>query len=189
MSTLPIRRAVAVFLPLAVLATLGSGLLYVVVQQELRWGANDPQIQLAEDAARALDAGATPAAVAGTAKVDVAASLSPFIVVYDASGGVLAAGGQLDGADPVPPLGVLGQARTGSPSMVTWQPRSGVRIASVTVAWRGGTVLAGRSLREVERREDLALLLVGAGWAAIMAAVAVASLVAARVWPEARTGA
>lgn len=130
MSKLPVRRAVALFLPLAVLATLGCGLLYALVQQELRWGANDPQVQLAEDAARALDAGAVPAAVAGSSKVDVGISLAPFLVVYDTSGTVLAAGGRLDGADPVPPIGVLDQARTGSPNMVTWQPRAGVRLRS-----------------------------------------------------------
>ena len=50
----------------------------------------------------------------------------------------------------------------GAPNVVTWQPREGVRVATVTARWGGGTVMAGRSLREVERREDQALLLVAA---------------------------
>jgi hypothetical protein len=49
-----------------------------------------------------------------------------------------------------------------------------VRIATVTVRWSGGTVLAGRSLREVERLEAQALLLVGLGWAATLVGLALA---------------
>ena len=182
MSTLPrrslVRVAFATFLPLAVLATLLAGLVYGVAQQGLRSGANDPQLQLAEDAAQALDAGGDPSAVVGQGMVDVAASLASFVVVYDATGRVLASSGRLDGADPVPPSGVLEHAAVDVPNMVTWQPREGVRVATVTARWDGGTVMAGRSLREVERREDQVLLLVAAGWVVTMAALAVASIVA-----------
>lgn len=140
-----IRRVLAIFLPVAVLATLCCGLVYAAVQQDLRMGANDPQLQLAEDAARALDGGAQPGTLVGSSKVDVAASLSPFVVIFDASGTVLATDGVLDGHDPVPPLGVLDAARTDPPNRVTWEPRTGVRVATVTVPWRGGTVMSGRS--------------------------------------------
>lgn len=47
---------------------------------------------------------------------------------------------------------------------VTWQPRDGVRIAAVVVAYSGGTVVAGRSLREVESRADDALAVTGLAW-------------------------
>lgn len=164
-----VRRAVAFFLPVAVLATLCCGLVYAAVQQDLRMGANEPQLQLAEDAARALDSGAQPATIVGSTKVDVAASLAPFVVIYDAAGNVLATDGQLDGHDPIPPLGVLDAARADPPNRVTWQPRAGVRIASVTVPWHGGTVLAGRSLREVERQEDTILLIAAAAWLLMLA--------------------
>ena len=66
MRSLVIRRALAFFLPVAVLATLCCGLVYGAVQQDLRMGANDPQLQLAEDAARALDAGAPAATLVGS---------------------------------------------------------------------------------------------------------------------------
>lgn len=184
-----LRRAAAIFLVVATLATLICGLVYGVAQQGLRSGANDPQLQLAEDAAAALAAGAAPAAVTGPATVDVAASLAPFLVVFDASGHLLATSGHLDGGDPIPPAGVLEHATADAPNVVTWQPRDGVRIATVTVRWANGTVLAGRSLREVERREDQALLLVAVGWAASIAVLAVVSLVASVIWPARRDGA
>ena len=175
-----IRRAAFVFLPLAILAAGLAGTVYIVAQQGLRAGADSPQLQLVEDAARALDAGAAPEAVTGPPTVDVANSLAPFVVVFDAQHHALAGSGRLDGALPTPPSGVLDHAAaTGSPNRVTWQPRPGVRIATVTVAWSGGTVMAGRSLGEVERLEDQALLLVGAGLVATLAGVAAASVAAA----------
>ena len=110
--------------------------------------------------------------------------MRPFVVVFDAAGSVVATDGELDGHDPVPPRGVLEAARAGAPNVVTWQPRSGVRVATVTTRWQGGTVLAGRSLREVERRENDALLLVAAAWLAMMVALGVSALVAAWLWPS-----
>jgi hypothetical protein len=178
------RRALAFFLPVAVLATLCCGLVYAAVQQDLRMGANSPQLQLAEDAARALDAGAPTTTLVGSSKVDVAISLDPFIVIFDPAGKVLATDGQLDGHDPIPPLGVLDAGRQNPPNEVTWEPRAGVRLASVTVPWNGGTVLAGRSLREVERQEDNVLVIAAASWIVMIGGVAVAALVAAWLWPR-----
>jgi hypothetical protein len=179
-----LRRAVALFLPAAVLATALCGLVYLVAQQGLRLGADQPQVQIAEDAAAALDVGAGPSSVVRSATVDIASSLAPFVVVFDAGGQVLATDGTLDGSDPRPPSGVLAAAHAKGENRVTWQPRAGVRIATVSVPWSGGTVLAGRSLRETERLEDVVLALVGAVWAATMIAAAVACLVAAWLWPS-----
>jgi hypothetical protein len=139
------RRAAALFLPVAVLLTVACGLVYVEVQQDLRGGANDPQYQLARDAAARLDAGAAPSSVLDAAPpVDLASSLAPFIIVFDTSYAVLATSATLDDGAPAPPHGVLDAARSGSSSAVTWQPRGGIRLATVTVTWRGGFVLAGR---------------------------------------------
>lgn len=184
----PLRRAVAIFLPLAVLATLTCGLVYGEVQQALRSGANDPQFQLAEDAAARLDAGGTAASVVEAGRtVDPATSLATFEIVFDGDHSVLATNATLDGGSsasgsPAPPVGVLDAARPGSPNAVTWQPRDGVRIAAVVVAWRGGTVLVGRSLSRVEQLEFNAELIAGAAWLAMLVALAAASLAAAWLW-------
>ena len=181
-----VRRALAFFLPVAVLATLCCGLVYAADQQNLRSGANDPQIQMTQDAASALDAGAQPTSLVSVSRVDVAHSLAPFLVIFDSSGRVLATDGQLDGHDPIPPSGVLASAANNPPDIVTWQPRGGVRIAAVVVPWQGGTVLAGRSLAQVEIREDNALLIVLAAWLAMLVALTLASLAAAWLWPADR---
>jgi hypothetical protein len=181
-----VRRALAFFLPVAVLATLCCGLVYAADQQNLRSGANDPQIQMAQDAASALDAGAQPTSLVSVSRVDVAHSLAPFLVIFDSSGKVLATDGELDGHDPIPPSGVLASTANNAPDMVTWQPRGGVRIAAVVVPWQGGAVLAGRSLAQVEIRENNALVIALAAWLAMLVALTLASLAAAWLWPADR---
>ena len=42
------------WVPLTIGTTLLCGLVYLATQQSIRQGANDPQIQMAEDAAAAL---------------------------------------------------------------------------------------------------------------------------------------
>lgn len=185
-----VRRFAAWLLPGALVLTVACGIAYLETQQQLRSSANDPQEQLAEDGAHALDAGAAPASLvqqgsaaaslAGPGTVDVATSLAPFVAVYDLSGSVLATNGELDGAAPVPPAGVLTSASSSGRDAVTWQPRPGVRIATVVVPWTGGTVLAGRSLRLVEQREDVALALAAFAW--IAGVVALAMIVVGAGW-------
>jgi len=179
-----LRRAIALFLPAAVLATGLAGLIYVVIQQDLRSGANDPQEQLASDAAAELNAGAAPTGVVPGRMVNVTTSLAPFLVVYDLAGKVVVSDGQLDGSPPQIPSGVLASARASGRDAVTWQPRAGVRIATVTVPWTGGTVMAGRSLRLVEERESQLEVLVGAGWIVVLVGLAGAAAIASWMWPE-----
>jgi hypothetical protein len=178
------RLALLVFLPLAVVATGLAGLVYLVAQQDGRWLANEPQVQLAEDAAARLDAGGRAQDQVGREPVDIGRSLAPFVIVYGISGDILATDGVLDGLPPVVPEGVLATTRNSGRDAVTWQPRAGVRVATVCVAWSGGTVLAGRSLRQVEEHAATLLALVGGGWLITLVALAVAAGVVARLWPS-----
>lgn len=161
------------WLPLALLATAFCGLVYVAVQQSLRLGANDPQIQLAEDTADALARGGAVASLVPASQVDIARSLAPFVVVFNDKGEALASSGLLHGRPPALPAGVLDYARQHGQDRVTWQPEPGVRVASVVVAYGGtssGFVMAGRSLREVEKRIDQVGQIAGAAWLATLVA-------------------
>lgn len=167
---------------------------YAVVQQNYREGLNDPQIQMAEDAALALKSGAQIDQVVPTAKVNVAESLSPWLAVYNAQGVPLLASGQLDGAAPQPPQGIFDSSswvkhQNGTfydqgpvlETRVTWQPGSGVRQAIVVVKLSGpvyGFVIAGRNMREVEQRIEHEGEIVFAGWLATLIAMLAASYVA-----------
>ena len=148
-------RIARLWLPIAVLATALTGFTYLAVQQSYRNNADDPQVQLAEDGASRLDAGDPVSDVVTGDPVNLATSLAPFVIVYDAHNAVIDGTGVLQGAQPTPPAGVLDTARSAGRNRVTWQPARGVRIASVSVVTRDGrVVLAGRSLREAERHVD-----------------------------------
>ena len=186
MTSQTIRRAIAFFLPVAAVLTLSVGLAYLAVQQDLRIGANDVPQQLAEDGARALDAGAEPTPVVGPGQVPLESSLAPFVAIYDGQGTLLASSGSLDGKPPAVPVGVLRSAQTTGRGAVTWQPREGVRVALVVLPWHGGTIAAGRSLRVIETRIDAIGALMALGWVAAVAIVAIAAGVAAWIWPTRR---
>lgn len=152
------------WIPFAVVITAFCGLIYLAVQQDIRHSANDPQIQMAEDAAVSLSSGEALKDISSN-KVAIARSLAPFMIVYDASGNPLTSSGMLNGQTPELPKGVFDYVRERGEDRVTWQPSTTVRIAAVIVSYQTnkttGFVLVGRSLREVEEREDLLLLQVG----------------------------
>ncbi len=162
-----IYKIIRRFIPLAFLATALCGLVYLAVQQAERQGANDPQIQMAEDAAAQLATGTSTIGIIPATPVDINTSLAPYIVIYDASGNPIAGNGILDGTLPNLPAGVFNYAANAGEDRFTWQPRSDIRQAVVVVPAgdsSGGFVMAGRSLREVEIREDHTQAETAAAW-------------------------
>lgn len=160
------------WLSAVVVLTIVFGTIYVAVQQDLRLSVNYPQVQLAEDLAAQLKQGSKPASLVG-GRVNLAQSLAPFVIIYDQQGKVVAGTGYLDGQLLGVPLGVLTSANHGADNRVTVQPRSDVRLATVTVKAGNYYVLSGRSLREVEATVDVITKLVAFGWLASLAAVGV----------------
>ncbi len=154
-----IKNIVRTWLPFAVVTIALCGLAYLLVQQSIRMGLNDPQIQMAEGAASALNNGATIDSMTAGSKVEMSTSLAPFVVVYDTSGKVVGGTGLLDGQLPDYPKGALDTAKQNGENRVTWQPDSNVRIASVVVPYKDGFVVVGRNMREVESRESNAELI------------------------------
>ncbi len=168
-----ILNILRVWLPIAIVTAAFCGLAYLTVQQSLRQGANDPQIQMAEDAAAALVQGQNAEALTPASTVDIAQSLAPFMIIYDDAGNVLASSASLHGATPNLPTGVLDYTLTKGEDRVTWQPEAGVRIAAVVVRHEGeqpGFVLAGRNMREVEARETQTEQLAGLAMLVTLAA-------------------
>lgn len=165
----PFINAAKQFITLSMVLTLACGICYVAVQQTLRQSANDPQIQMAEDAAAALARGEAPETICESSKkIDMARSLAPFLIIFDENGHSVVSTVQLSGQTPVPPAGVFPYAKTHGENRVTWQPRPGVRNATVIVHYAGqksGFVLAGRSLRKVEARVSAIGHLIATGWA------------------------
>ncbi len=165
---------------LAALSTVLALGLHWIPQQVLRMNANDPQVELAGNAAVRLEHGAPARELVPADSVDIAASLSPFMAIYDEQGKMLASSAQLDGKAVAPPAGVFAYARQHGEERLTWAPRGDVRIASIlrhVDDANGGFVLAGRNMCEIEAREDLTLKMAGLLWLAMIGIVAVGTLI------------
>jgi hypothetical protein len=187
-----LRHILRIWVPLAVAVTGLAGLVYGAVQQDLRQNANDPQIQIAEDTAAALSGGATVESQLPAGIVPMESSLAPFVMIFDADGNLAASSALLHGAAPALPDGVLAYTFAHADDRVTWQPAAGVRIAAVVVHYAGsggGYVLAGRSLREVEIREDNLFTIAALAWAVTLAASLVVLLLLEWILPRGKPSA
>jgi hypothetical protein len=180
-----VLRIVRVWLPIAFVTSVTFLALCFGIQQTWRMGADQLPERLAEDAAVAVAAGASPASQATTPTVDIGLSLAPWVVVYDAAGRPVAWGATLDGRPAQVPKGVFASVDDSGPhgDRVTWQPRPGLRQAIAVHKIKGGAggyVAAGQSLREVETRIDVFGVAFLLAWAAAVAGSLV--LVAAFEW-------
>jgi hypothetical protein len=153
------------WLPLAALIAVLTITIYAAVQQVERGSANDPQIQIATDAANALNAGASPRSLVAATPIDIASSYAPYLVIYDANAAILATSATVNGQALVPPSGVFSATRSSGLDLITWTPAPGVRSAVAVVPYTHGYVLSGRSLKLIEDRETNLEYLVGAGGA------------------------
>jgi len=180
-------------LMLGLILTVLGGSAAIAFQQLLRRGADEPQIQMADEYAAGLASGQRPADVIPAPVVlaltphvgwrggdevrtnqiqlargvDIGRSLQPFAVVYDDSGSPVLSNGFLDQAVPVPPHGIFNYLRSYPIDMFTWQPRLGVRIAAVARRVDGphpGFIIVGRSLTPVEEQEELLRRATFIGW-------------------------
>ena len=162
-----IVRSLILWIPWAVILTLIFLAIYIANQQLLRQSANDPQIQIAEDTAAAINAAEPISFFNAPTKIDIGKSLMPYLVIYDSNYSNIASTGLLNGTPLVVPQGVLKSALASGENRLTWQPKPEVRSAIVVIPVKGifnGFVVVGRSLRETENREDQIGLIIFAVW-------------------------
>ena len=176
-----IKNIFKIWLPFAVTVSAFCALTYATVQQSYRQNANDPQIQMAQDAVDAIVDGKDVDSIVSDEKISVAKSLAPFLIAYDRDGNVIASSVILDGKTPELPDGVLDSTRNlGGENRVTWQPNNSVRIAAVINSYDDGYILAGRNLREVEARESQLTSFVAITW--VLALLATFIVIALGEW-------
>ncbi len=167
-----LKNIIRRWLPIGLTIIMLSGLAYLLVQQVLRQNANDPQVQMAEDAAALLAIAKNESLPIPNEVIDYGQSLAPFLMVFDDAGNVVGSSGKLNDIIEVPPAGVLDYVREHGEDRITWQPSPTTRIAAVIIRVEGahpGFVLAGRSLHEVEERSNMLLSLVLLGLIVMLA--------------------
>ena len=169
------KHVFSLWLLLVVTISCVLGVVYWVVQQDMRIGANDSQIQMAEDTASALQS--NKQITFSQENIDISQSVAPFIMTFDANGNLRSSEAVLNGKAPVVPSGIFSFAKSNGEDRLTWQPEKGVRIAAVVVPYTNGFVLAGRNIREVEKREDQLLRQIIFGWLATVGITFVAAYI------------
>lgn len=183
-----LKTALLYWAVLFIAITVAAGIVYAAEQQGLRLAADEPQVQIVSDAAYALENGQPIDRIVSQLPIDLARSLSPFVIIYDAEKRVVSSTGTLNGNVPSLPAGVLDRASKHGEDRVTWTPAPSVRIAAVVMPFAGpnpGFILVGRSLREVEYRIGQIGRLVFLSWlaasVATLVAVIISALLAARL--------
>ncbi len=176
-----------IWLPIAIVITGLCAVSFGTVQQLYRQSLNDPQVQIAEDTAAAIENGVKPAQLfASSSKIDIATSLRPYTVVYDKDLNPIVWTGVLENKAPVPPKGVFENAkasRDGSgENRVSWQPGTDIRSALVVVhiIKTDGYVLSGRNMRETEERIWNMQAFIGGAWVLILFSSLIATWLGAR---------
>ncbi len=141
----------------AIIISASFALIEVVVQQTYRQAANDPQVQIANDAMLALQSSAAILDLIPKQRVQIDLSLKEFLIIYDTEGNPIAGNGYIGEKLLVVPKGVFEAAKKAGENRVTLEPKPGIRIAAIVVPFVGreanGYALSGRNLREVEARE------------------------------------
>jgi hypothetical protein len=154
-------------LTLGLILTLLGGAATLTIKQILRRGANQPQAEMANFYASEIASGVAPDDSIPPGYVDLERNLEPFVVFYNQQGKPEASTGYIDQSIPILPPGIMDYIRTHGSETFTWQPRIQVRIAVVAQRVTGshpGIVLAGRSLRLVQRDETLLYRIAFFGW-------------------------
>lgn len=146
-----VKNIAVIWCLLLFLVTFTCALTYLVAQQSLRLGADEQPAELAANIAVKLDRGESIQTAFPDSKIDIAQSMTSFLMVYDNNKKLLSSTAMIGGNEPAYPQGVLEHTSEKGDNRVTWQPRAGLRFATVTVKTGSGYIVAGRSLHETER--------------------------------------
>lgn len=155
------------WLPLAVVTTLLSGMLFGAVQQLNRQEADDLPVQLAQDIADRMYHQVKAQSLVGSVDIEMGKSLAPFVIVLDKQDKIVVSSAALNGKKVLPPTGAITWAREHGEHRLTWEPAAGVRSAIVIIPVHDAEqhiVIAGHSLREVESRMNAIQWEIVLGW-------------------------
>ena len=154
-------------------ATLIIGSSYAMVQQSTRLSADDLPLTTAQLAKQELQSGSNPKDIVPALKTNLKTDSSVFTIITDSSKHVLSSSATLDGQTPLPPNGVFEFTSTHGTDHFTWQPETGVRLATRVITYgkspNGGFIITGQSLRQYENRISTYTYIALAAWLAVAA--------------------
>jgi hypothetical protein len=177
------KKYLAIWLSLMLAGIFTAGCVYIVAQQTIRMGENAPAAAIAYETRIKLENGQAPDQATG--KTDIRVSLEPFVMIYDAQRKLVATSASYGSESLVIPPGVFDSIDKNGDNRVTWQPKPGLRFATVGIKHADGYIIGCVSLTEAEKliNQITLLLLVGSAAYAIGCAIllGVISLIRRRV--------
>jgi hypothetical protein len=171
-----ILQTIFSFLPLAVLITCISVLIYGASQQIIRQSAYDMPLMSVETAEARIGLGQQLSTILPNISVDLSKPYGFFFSAYTEQKQLAIAPTTVHGTPVVPPPGVFAYARAHSINKLTWQPVDGVRVATVII-YEPQTktyLVAGRDLRDYESRIERLGLMIAVGWVVTMIVTVIA---------------
>jgi hypothetical protein len=166
----PLVRA---WLAIVGVSTLVIGAAYAMAQQSTRLSADDLPLTTAQVAKQELQGSSNAKDVVPTLKTDLRSNTSVFMIITDNTQHVLASSAVLDSQTPLPPKGVFDYTSVHGSDHFTWQPASGVRVATRVTKYGegagGGYIITGQSLKPFEDRINTYTWIALAAWLASIA--------------------
>ena len=169
-----VKKSIWIWIIIIFIVTFNCLLVYIVAQQTLRLGANELPSQLAMETLIELQNGKSMEEIIPKEKIDISKSLNAFVLVYDRNKNLVDSSGILDNIKPVYPKGVLEYLDNNNESRVTWQPKAGLRFASLAIKYDNGYIVAAKSLSETEKLIDKLGELILFAWLACMVFITIA---------------
>ena len=154
-------------------ATLVIGASYAMAQQSTRLSADDLPLTTLQVAKQELQNGSNAKDVVPTLKTNLRDDNSVFMIVTDNSQHVVASSASLNGQTPLPPIGVFSFTDEHGTDHFTWEPESGVRVATRVAKYgqspNDGYIITGQSLKPYEERIATYTWIAAAAWLASIA--------------------
>lgn len=169
-------RSTISFLPFAVCITLLSGLIYFSSQQVIRLSANEMPSLSVDTALARISIGQQLNTILPNVPIELSKPFGFFFSAYNEQKVLTIAQTTVHGASVTIPDGVFDYAKLHGKDRVTWQPETGIRLATVVV-YEPKTktyLVAGRDLTDYEHRIETLGIQILLGWALTMGGTFVA---------------
>ena len=152
------------WLALAGAVTFTIGTSYALTQQATRLAADDLPLSLSQNAKQEIESGADASDVVPALKTDLRTNNNAFVIVTDDSYHVVASSATLNNKTPLPPKGVFEFTKKHGIDQFTWEPASGVRLATNVSSYKDGLIITGQSLKPAQDRVEAYTAIAVAGW-------------------------
>lgn len=165
------RRILITWLPFAVGITLIAGAAYFFVPHFAAATSSGPLSRMAERIAADLDAGKQPQDTLPSGESpEISEATSPYVVVVDTKGGMLASSAKFNGQPLVIPPGMFTFVSDTGWDGAEWLPAPGVRQELSIRRFQSGYVVVGQRVAGVDESDPGVRRLVIALWIAGLAA-------------------